>query len=109
MHCVNHPDADVQSYCQNCGKPLCAACVRKTPNGQIFCEPCAAMAGSGTADPSQQSYWQGSGQVPPGQVPPGQIPPFYIPQRGPNPSAAAVLGLIPGVGAMYNGQLFKGL
>jgi len=27
----------------------------------------------------------------------------------PNPSAAAVLGLIPGVGAMYNGQFFKGL
>jgi hypothetical protein len=26
----------------------------------------------------------------------------------PNPSAAAVLGLIPGVGAMYNGQFFKG-
>ena len=28
---------------------------------------------------------------------------------GPNPTAAAVLGLIPGVGAMYNGQFFKGL
>jgi len=28
---------------------------------------------------------------------------------GPNPSAAAVLGLVPGVGAMYNGQYFKGL
>ena len=27
----------------------------------------------------------------------------------PNPAAAAVLGLIPGVGAMYNGQFFKGL
>ena len=28
---------------------------------------------------------------------------------GPNPSVAAVLGVIPGVGAMYNGQYFKGL
>ncbi len=27
----------------------------------------------------------------------------------PNPAAAAVLGLIPGVGAMYNGQFIKGL
>jgi TM2 domain-containing membrane protein YozV len=34
------------------------------------------------------------------------IPP---PASGPNPGAAAVLGLIPGVGAMYNGQFFKGL
>ncbi len=34
------------------------------------------------------------------------VPP---PPGGPNPVAAAVLGLIPGVGAMYNGQFFKGL
>jgi hypothetical protein len=100
MHCVNHPEADVQSFCQNCGKPLCAACVRKMASGQVLCEPCVTVTGG---DPSQ-TYWQG-----PGNVPPGQIPPFFIPSRGPNPSVAAVLGLIPGVGAMYNGQLFKGL
>jgi len=37
--------------------------------------------------------------------------PFATPYSSgaPNPSAAAVLGLIPGVGAMYNGQFFKGL
>ncbi|HTB98347.1 MAG TPA: DUF5668 domain-containing protein [Terracidiphilus sp.] len=36
--------------------------------------------------------------------------PFVAPPVGaPNPAAAAVLGLIPGVGAMYNGQFFKGL
>jgi len=90
MKCANHPEVDVQSYCQNCGKPLCAGCVRTTPNGQILCENCVATAGN---DPSQ-AYWQA----------------FVTPPRGvPNPAAAAVLGLIPGVGAMYNGQLFKGL
>jgi TM2 domain-containing membrane protein YozV len=36
--------------------------------------------------------------------------PFVTPPAGaPNPAAAAILGLIPGVGAMYNGQFFKGL
>jgi len=36
--------------------------------------------------------------------------PFVAPGAGgPNPSVAAVLGVIPGVGAMYNGQYFKGL
>jgi TM2 domain-containing membrane protein YozV len=36
--------------------------------------------------------------------------PFVAPaSTGPNPATAAVLGLIPGVGAMYNGQFFKGL
>jgi hypothetical protein len=101
MHCVNHPESDVQSYCQHCGKPLCAACVRTTPAGQVYCENCVATA---STDPNQAN-WQSVGQVPPSQV-----PPFYGPPPGsPNPSAAAVLGLIPGVGAMYNGQLFKGL
>ncbi len=103
MHCVNHPETDAQSFCQHCGKPLCANCVRTTPTGQIFCETCFAATGGGAADPSQ-AYWQSA------NVPPGQVPPMYgIPPRGPNPSAAALLGLIPGVGAMYNGQLFKGL
>jgi len=104
MHCVNHPGVEVQSYCQNCGKPLCESCVRKTASGQILCESCfAATAG----DPAK-AQWQGV-NVPPGQVPLGQAPFYPFAGRGPNPGAAAVLGLIPGVGAMYNGQLFKGL
>ena len=37
-------------------------------------------------------------------------PPFVAPPPGaPSPGLAAVLGLIPGVGAMYNGQFLKGL
>jgi TM2 domain-containing membrane protein YozV len=36
--------------------------------------------------------------------------PFVPPPAGtPNPVLAAILGLIPGVGAMYNGQFIKGL
>ena len=96
MHCVNHPEVDAQSFCQNCGKPLCNSCVRTNANSQIFCEACLAATGG---DPSQ-AYWQSAAQA-------GTYPP---PPRGnPNPNAAAFLGLIPGVGAMYNGQLFKGL
>jgi TM2 domain-containing membrane protein YozV len=37
-----------------------------------------------------------------------QQPFMAPPPSGPNPAAAAMLGLIPGVGAMYNGQFFKG-
>jgi hypothetical protein len=84
MDCVNHSGATATAFCQNCGKALCANCVRNGPGGQILCEPCY-MA------------WQ--------NVPNPFIAP---PVSGPNPSAAAVLGLIPGVGAMYNGQYFKG-
>lgn len=87
MDCVNHTGAAVSSYCQNCGKGLCAECVKQGPGGQVLCEPCARV-------------WQNYQQQPFGMTPP---------PGGPNPSAAAVLGLIPGVGAMYNGQFFKGL
>jgi len=85
MDCVNHPGVTATAYCQNCGKAMCASCVRNAPGGQILCEPCAVA-------------WQNLQQP--------FVPP---PVSSPNPVAAAVLGLIPGVGAMYNGQFFKGL
>ena len=85
MNCLNHPGAQATAYCQSCGKALCEACARREPSGQILCGPCW-MA------------WQAARA------------PFVPPPMGaPNPTGAAVLGLIPGVGAMYNGQFFKGL
>ena len=84
MDCVNHIGVSATAFCQTCGKALCANCVRNAPGGQVQCEPCSTA-------------WQSFQQ------------PFQVPAGGPNPAAAAVLGLIPGVGAMYNGQFFKGL
>lgn len=86
MDCVNHSGVAATAYCQNCGKALCPACVRTAAGGQILCEPC-------------WTAWQTFQQPFVAPVAPGV----------PNPSAAAVLGLIPGVGAMYNGQFFKAL
>jgi len=37
------------------------------------------------------------------------MPPGWQPTPGPNPGLAALLGFIPGVGAMYNGQYAKGV
>lgn len=85
MDCVNHSGVTATSFCQNCGNALCGACLRTAATGQILCVPC-------------MNTWQAF-QQPFAPAVPGS----------PNPSAAAVLGLIPGVGAMYNGQFFKGL
>ena len=85
MDCVNHPGVSATAYCQSCGKALCASCVRNAAGGQVLCEPC-------------WTTWHAFQQ------------PFAIPPTGlPSPALAAVLGLIPGVGAMYNGQFIKGL
>ena len=85
MDCVNHAGASATAYCQNCGKPMCSTCVRTTSAGHILCEPCLT---------GWPSYPQSFAAAPPGM---------------PSPAAAAVLGIVPGVGAMYNGQFMKGL
>src|SRR5579862_8156830 len=108
MNCVNHPDLPVAAYCQNCGKALCNQCVRSV-SGVIYCEQCLAAKlgiGGGYAVP---------GAAVPGAIP-GAVPgaagyavPGVITSGGPNPGTATVLGFIPGVGAMYNGQFVKAL
>jgi hypothetical protein len=91
MNCVNHPEAAVSAYCQNCGKGLCAACVR-TMQGNVYCEQCFA------------ARIPGAPGAPSGAYPPGVGVPV-----GANPGTAALLGFIPGVGAMYNGQYIKAI
>lgn len=92
MNCANHPDVPAVAYCRTCGKPLCSAC-SKDVRGVIYCEDCLASHVSGYAPPP------GSTAVPPGVQPPPETP---------SPKLAALLGLIPGVGAMYNGEFAKG-
>ncbi len=109
MNCQNHPDRERTAFCQNCGKPLCPECTR-TVGTAVFCEPClVAKLSSAGAPPSSGTYpGTGTGGNYTGQYPPpGPIPP-PIPGE-PNPGLAALLGLIPGVGAVYNGQYAKGV
>jgi TM2 domain-containing membrane protein YozV len=95
MNCINHPETPAVNYCQNCGKPLCAECTRSI-SGMVFCEPClAARLG---VPPSAGTT---AGATAPAAYP--------VSGRSPSPVLAALLGLIPGVGAMYNGQFLKGI
>src|SRR5713101_2533129 len=41
MKCAVHPDADAIGYCRNCGKALCAVCVRPVRD-VLYCEDCLA-------------------------------------------------------------------
>lgn len=98
MNCANHPETPVVSYCQFCGKPLCSLCLHKV-NNIVSCEPCLAAR--------VQSATAGTYSTPPGPLPPGTIEPPA--SWGTQPWVAFILGWIPGVGAMYNGQLAKAL
>jgi Domain of unknown function (DUF5668)/B-box zinc finger len=106
MNCANHPDRERVAFCQDCGKPLCQECIR-TIGTSVYCEEslAARLSGAGTPPPSAGSYpYTGSQSY----TVPGAIPPPPLPGE-PNPGLAALLGFIPGVGAMYNGQYAKGV
>ncbi len=87
MNCANHPDVAVVAYCQSCGKPLCASCMRSV-GGVVYCEPCLAARVS--PNPGANAFPGGPG--------------YHA-----HPLLAGLLGFIPGVGAMYNGQFVKAL
>jgi hypothetical protein len=91
MNCTVHPQNQAVAYCRTCGKALCEDCKRDVM-GAIYCEPCIA------------ARLQGQPAVAPGPViAPGPVPP----PGAPSPVLAGLLGFLPGVGAMYNGQFVK--
>jgi TM2 domain-containing membrane protein YozV len=85
MKCANHVEVDSVAFCGYCGKPLCAEC-RKEVRGTSYCEPCLAER----LQPPKQAAQSG-------------------PVGTPNPGLALALGFIPGVGAIYNGQVLKAI
>jgi hypothetical protein len=106
MNCANHPDRERTAFCQNCGKPLCQECTRVIGTA-VFCEPCLAAKLAGSGAPVGGGTTTSTSGFAAG---PDVYGVRYTPTPGePNPGLAALLGLIPGVGAMYNGQYAKGV
>ena len=85
MKSANHPDTASVAYCAQCGRPLCEACKREV-TGTIYCESCLAAR-------LRSPAWASLGDS----------------GAGPSPGVALALGLIPGVGAIYNGQFLKAM
>jgi hypothetical protein len=110
MKCAVHSDADATGYCRNCGKPMCALCVRPVRD-VLYCEDClASIVGipAPVAAPFPPGYPAGVGGEP---IPPAisaGVPPVR-PGVGPSPPLAFFLGFLPGLGAFYNEQYGKGI
>ena len=84
MKCANHPLNDAFAYCGQCGRALCNECKREV-GGMVYCESCLSSRLHSPLPP-----WGGVG-------------------TGPSPGVALALGFIPGVGAIYNGQITKAI
>ena len=96
MNCQNHSEIPATAYCRACGKPICDQC-RRDAYGTVFC---AEHAPAPAATPEAPGASPGP--------PPTATPPGYV-YSDVSPGLALFLGMIPGVGAIYNGQYAKGL
>lgn len=92
MTCAIHTDQQATAYCRTCGKALCESCQRDV-RGVIYCQDCLAARLEGTVPPAAANQ-------------PAAV--YIAPSSSVSPGLAAVLGVIPGVGAFYNGQFAKG-
>jgi hypothetical protein len=111
MNCANHPDAPAIGYCRECGKPLCEAC-RRQADGTMYCEEHSPRAAYATAPPPAPAPPPASPYTAPDPTPysaPYTRPQPPVTDPGASPGLAFLLGFIPGVGAIYNGQYVKGL
>jgi TM2 domain-containing membrane protein YozV len=88
MNCVYHTEVPNVAFCIRCGHALCNQCVRNV-RGSVYCETCLAEA------------VEGKTAAPPSPTVKTEV------IAGTNPGAAFALGLIPGVGAIYNGEFVK--
>src|SRR5579863_6694182 len=87
MNCAIHVETPATAFCRTCGKALCEACKRDVM-GAIYCEPCIAARLQGR--PAMTAV------------------PVTVVEGMPSPGLAGVLAaLVPGLGAMYNGQFVK--
>jgi hypothetical protein len=85
MNCAYHAEVPNVAFCVRCGRALCTECVRNV-RGSVYCETCLADLVNNAST--------GSG-----------------PQKeiigGTHPGVAFALGMIPGVGSIYNGDFVK--
>lgn len=99
MTCYLHPETPATGFCRSCGRPLCAVCQRPS-EGTIYCQDHVPMPYSTNIDPNAATN---------PYAPPAAAPAYAVAPVQTSPGLAFLLGMIPGVGAIYNGQYLKGL
>ncbi|MBV9034538.1 MAG: B-box zinc finger protein [Acidobacteriaceae bacterium] len=102
MNCYQHSEAPATAYCRSCGRPLCERCQRPA-EGTVFCPEHAPVAAGGSAPPSGGAFDSSNPYVA------GTTASLNSTGLRTSPALAFILGWIPGVGAIYNGQYIKGL
>lgn len=116
MNCAQHPEITATAFCRECGKPMCPECQRPAL-GSIYCDahlpatqpPAAQQPPAESFVPAVPAPWTAPAYSTPPAPSPYNAPPAAQPDESVHPVLALLLGFIPGVGAIYNGQYAKGL
>jgi hypothetical protein len=103
MKCAVHGEVDATGFCRNCGKAMCAGCVRPVRD-VLYCEDCLAQV-MGMQAPQAAPGSSAAAAAP--MTMPGPVSGASKP--GANPVVAFILGFIPGLGAIYNAEYNKAL
>lgn len=100
MNCSYHTEVPSVAFCIRCGRALCNECIHSV-RGSVYCENCLGEIVEGK---------QAAAGSPPGAAAAAAAAGKSTKSEavfGTNPGAAFALGLIPGVGAIYNGEFVK--
>jgi hypothetical protein len=114
MNCANHPEVVASAFCRECGKPMCQECQRPAL-GSIYCaEHLPAQAPPSFLPPQPPPFtppppYRAAAAPDPSSPYAAPVPPLPPHEATGHPVLALILGFIPGVGAIYNGQYAKGL
>jgi hypothetical protein len=82
MKCAYHPSAESQELCSTCSKPLCPECSHRV-KGKVYCQDCLVRGAELSATAKD----------------------LHVSTE--SPKRAALCALIPGIGAVYNGEYTK--
>lgn len=108
MKCAVHPDVEASGFCRNCGKPMCPACVRPVKD-VLYCEECLANVMGLSTPQAVATGTPGIPNQPPGPLAVADPVTMSTPKARTSPGLAFLLGLVPGLGAIYNGEYNKAL
>lgn len=112
MECAKHPGVEAVSFCTNCGTSLCQEC-RSTTDSRVLCQKCRQAYTSQSEHVRSSAARGGENGLPAPEVvryvsstlaPHTEMGDPYC-----SPGVSLALGMIPGVGAICNGEHWKAL
>ena len=99
MNCAVHPEREASGYCRHCGKAMCGECSHKVRD-VLYCEDCLAQQVG--LPPAMPTMANPAAAAP---APSGTL----AARSGHGPVIAFMLGFVPGLGAVYNGEYNKAI